>query len=68
MWVTMTAKNVSVMSVCQWLRPLLMRDRLGDYEPIYGHGSLEGGSECGSGEVRGVSDCRFKKACPCQFL
>ena len=56
------------MSVCQWLRPLPMRDRLGDYEPIYGHGSLEGGSGCGSGEVRGVSDCRFKKSCPCQFL
>jgi hypothetical protein len=34
----------------------------------YAYGSLEGGSGCGSGEARGVSDCRFKKPCPCQFI
>jgi len=34
----------------------------------YAYGSLEGGSGCGSGEARVVSDCKFKKACPCQFL
>ena len=34
----------------------------------YAYGSLEGGSGCGSGERRGTSDCRFEKACPCQFV
>ena len=34
----------------------------------YAYGSLEGGSGRRSGERRGASDCRFEKACPCQFL
>ena len=40
--------------------PLVGRIRAG-----YAYGSLEAGSGCGSGEVRAVSDCRLKKACPC---
>jgi len=32
------------------------------------YGSLEGGSGCGSGEAQVVSDFRFEKACPCQFV
>ena len=27
---------------------------------------MEGGSGCGSGELRVVSDSSFKKSCPCQ--
>ena len=34
----------------------------------YAYGSLEGGVGCGSGEAQVVSDFRFEKACPCQFI
>ena len=32
---------------------------------MFKRGSLEGGSGCGSGEARSVSDYGTKKPCPC---
>ena len=34
----------------------------------YAYGSLEVGSGCGSGEAQVVSEFKFEKPCPCQFL
>ena len=42
-----------------------LKKRYSHYKPF---GSLEGGSGCGSGEARSVSDYRFEKGCQCQFV